>query len=164
MTADNHQFGVQLSTEGEKLRRTLQSRPSVDVATGILMATYSYTDHQAFAELRRVSLEHRIPLPDLAAALVGLHTDASTGRPDPLAEESANQRAAVQVASSTWEALTPSNEAADALLHRVLDSAIDTANDSARRARSLLGHAAPRIDSLPFLGPPGSDQSPQSSA
>ncbi len=67
MTADNHQFGVQLSTEGEKLRRTLQSRPSVDVATGILMATYSYTDHQAFAELRRVSLEHRIPLPDLAA-------------------------------------------------------------------------------------------------
>lgn len=144
MVADNHQLGVQLSTEGEKLRRPLQSRPSVDVAAGILMATYDYSDQQAFAELRRVSLQHRIPLPDLAAALVGLLTDASTGRADRLKEHDASERATAQVVSSTWGTVTPSNQGADVLLHRVLGYAIDTANDSARRARCLLDHVTPR--------------------
>ncbi len=68
----DHQFGLspELRTEAEQLRQTLQAGPTVDVAKGILMALYGYDEQDAFAELRRVSQDHRVGMSELAVALV----------------------------------------------------------------------------------------------
>ncbi len=67
------QFGLslELRAEAEQLRQALQARPSVDVAKGKLMALYGYDEHDAFAELRRVSQAHRVGMAELAVAFGG---------------------------------------------------------------------------------------------
>ena len=65
-------LGLELRAEAEELRQSLQERPTVGVAKGMLMALYGYDEQDAFAELRRVSQQHRVAMAELAVALVHL--------------------------------------------------------------------------------------------
>jgi hypothetical protein len=65
-------LGLELRAEAEELRQSLQERPTVGVAKGMLMALYGYDEQDAFAELRRVSQQHRVAMAELAVAVVHL--------------------------------------------------------------------------------------------
>ncbi|MDQ2723376.1 MAG: ANTAR domain-containing protein [Actinomycetota bacterium] len=68
----NTVYGIDFAADAEQLRQSMQSRPSPDVAKGVLMVLYGCDSTQAFAELLRVSEEERVLLTELAAALVHL--------------------------------------------------------------------------------------------
>lgn len=56
----------------DRLAAALKTRPTIDQAKGILVATRCETPEAAFAELKYVSELHRIKVSALAAALVDL--------------------------------------------------------------------------------------------
>ncbi len=70
--------GRVLEVEAEVLRHSLQERPNVDVAKGMLMAMFRYSEAEAFAELCRVAGQEGISLYSLAAALVELVSGADS--------------------------------------------------------------------------------------
>lgn len=58
--------------ERDQLRQALASRPTIDLAKGILMALRRCSEERAFSELVGVSRYHNIPVRDLARAVVAL--------------------------------------------------------------------------------------------
>jgi hypothetical protein len=60
----------ELSTEVSDLRRALSSRPVIEQAKGIIMAGRRCSADEAFALLRRLSMETNVRVADVAAAVV----------------------------------------------------------------------------------------------
>lgn len=54
----------------DHLTETLVTRPLIEQAKGVLATVGCATPEEAFAELRRASEEHEVPLRELASALV----------------------------------------------------------------------------------------------
>ncbi|PZH15828.1 hypothetical protein C1I97_07415 [Streptomyces sp. NTH33] len=72
---------LQLQTEIEQLRQAIASRPVIDQARGILMATHACTPEQAWDILRETSQRSNIKLRTVAAAVTkGVRSD---GPPPP---------------------------------------------------------------------------------
>lgn len=80
--SDTGVFTVDLATDAEQLRQSMQARPNPDVAKGVLMVLYGCNELQAFAELVRVSEQEQVLLVDLAAALVYLVREDAPESPD----------------------------------------------------------------------------------
>jgi GAF domain-containing protein len=67
MNADVH---ARTAESARDMRAALESRKTIDMALGILVATHHCTPDEAFAMLSRTSQEHNRKLRDLARALV----------------------------------------------------------------------------------------------
>lgn len=67
---DDAADAVELEAEVAGLRRALETRPTIDLAKGMVMQRYSCNSVAAFALLRRVSQEHNVKIRHLAAAIV----------------------------------------------------------------------------------------------
>lgn len=67
MNADIH---AQTSAAADQMRAALDSRKTIDMALGILIATHHCTPDEAFAMLSKTSQQHNRKLRDLARALV----------------------------------------------------------------------------------------------
>lgn len=80
-TADPTADGVR--TENEQLRRAMQTRPAIDIARGILMASYTITAEQAWHVLVSTSQNSNTKLYVLAETL--LNTVRGQNLPEPLA-------------------------------------------------------------------------------
>jgi hypothetical protein len=65
--------------ERDQLRQALASRPTIDLAKGVLMALRRCGEERAFSELVGVSRYHNIPVRNLAEAIVAL-----TAQDDPV--------------------------------------------------------------------------------
>ena len=59
-----------LATEAGQLRRALQTRPTIDLAKGVLMADRGCTEDEAFSFLRKLSMDTNVPVAQVAAAIV----------------------------------------------------------------------------------------------
>ncbi|MFJ3308362.1 ANTAR domain-containing protein [Streptomyces sp. NPDC086549] len=81
-----------LRTEVVQLRRAMQTRPVIDQATGILMATFSLTAHDAWSVLVAVSQNTNTKLLHVAEKLL------TTAQGQPLAEADQQQVAAAVTA------------------------------------------------------------------
>jgi hypothetical protein len=57
-------------TELTQLRRALSTRPTINLAKGVVMAVRRCDEDAAFADLVRVSRHHNLPVAALAEALV----------------------------------------------------------------------------------------------
>ncbi len=68
-------------TELAGLRRALETRPTIDLAKGMVMQRYGCTDVAAFGLLRRFSQEHNVKIRDLAAAIVARVDEADSEAP-----------------------------------------------------------------------------------
>ncbi|GGY15758.1 ANTAR domain-containing protein [Streptomyces djakartensis] len=68
---DTEGAGDGLHAEVGRLRRTLQTRPTIDLARGILMASFGLTPEAAWSVLVRTSQNTDTKLHDLAGDLVG---------------------------------------------------------------------------------------------
>ncbi|MEU2421928.1 ANTAR domain-containing protein [Streptomyces sp. NPDC007851] len=75
--------GTDSRTETEHLRRALQTRPTIDMARGILMASYALTSEQAWHVLVTTSQNSNTKLHVLAERLLG--TVHGPKLPEPLA-------------------------------------------------------------------------------
>lgn len=67
MNADAH---ATATSTAQQMREALESRKTIDMALGILIATHNCTPEEAFAVLSRTSQTHNRKLRDLARALV----------------------------------------------------------------------------------------------
>jgi GAF domain-containing protein len=67
MNADAH---ATATSTAQQMREALESRKTIDMALGILIATRHCTPEEAFAVLSRTSQRHNRKLRDLARALV----------------------------------------------------------------------------------------------
>lgn len=70
-TAPPQEDGQDLRAEVTQLRRAMQTRPTIDLARGILMASFSLTPEAAWSVLVRTSQNTNTKLHDLARDLVG---------------------------------------------------------------------------------------------
>ena len=61
---------MDLAEEAGQLREAMATRPTIDMAKGIVMAARRCSQEQAFAELRQISSQHNIKVVDLARSLV----------------------------------------------------------------------------------------------
>ncbi|MFF4361026.1 ANTAR domain-containing protein [Streptomyces sp. NPDC001604] len=61
-----------LYEETEQLKQALERRPVIDVARGVLMATWSCTEEEAWQMLVRVSQHSNTKLHDVAEAVVAV--------------------------------------------------------------------------------------------
>ncbi|NUP21237.1 MAG: anti-sigma factor antagonist [Streptomyces sp.] len=77
-----------LKTENDQLRRALQTRPAIDIARGILMASYTLSAEQAWNVLVSTSQNSNTKLHLLAETL--LNTVHGENLPEPLADHLAN--------------------------------------------------------------------------
>ncbi|MGW1892331.1 anti-sigma factor antagonist [Streptomyces sp. NPDC002004] len=96
--------GGDQAAENAQLRRAMQTRPAIDMARGILMASFHLTDQQSWQVLVTASQHSNIKLHLIADAL--LRTVGGRALPEPLADHVA---AAVQaqVTPRAAEASTP---------------------------------------------------------
>ena len=60
----------ELQEENASLRHTLQSRKVIERAKGVLMKRHRWTEAEAFRRLQRASMNRRIPMVDLAQAVL----------------------------------------------------------------------------------------------
>ncbi|PPS77168.1 MULTISPECIES: ANTAR domain-containing protein [Streptomyces] len=70
-TAPPEEDGKDLRAEVAQLRRAMQTRPTIDLARGILMASFGLTPEAAWSVLVRTSQNTNTKLHDLARDLVG---------------------------------------------------------------------------------------------
>ncbi|MFJ4534581.1 ANTAR domain-containing protein [Streptomyces tibetensis] len=70
-TAPPEEDGQDLRAEVAQLRRAMQTRPTIDLARGILMASFGLTPEAAWSVLVRTSQNTNTKLHDLARELVG---------------------------------------------------------------------------------------------
>ncbi|WP_063787977.1 ANTAR domain-containing protein [Streptomyces sp. NRRL B-1140] len=70
-TAPPEEDGQDLRAEVAQLRRAMQTRPTIDLARGILMASFGLTPEAAWSVLVRTSQNTNTKLHDLAGDLVG---------------------------------------------------------------------------------------------
>lgn|GEM_PF-6437530 len=61
---------IDLAEEAGQLREAMATRPTIDLAKGIVMAARRCSADQAFAQMRQISSQHNIKVIDLAKALV----------------------------------------------------------------------------------------------
>lgn len=97
-----------LRAEVAQLRRAMQTRPTIDLARGILMASFSLSPEAAWAVLVRTSQNTNTKLHHLARDLVG--TIHGSTLPEPVQQQLA---AAVASTSPHSEAPCPANGAAE---------------------------------------------------
>ncbi|MFJ7336936.1 ANTAR domain-containing protein [Streptomyces sp. NPDC101116] len=98
-TAPTQEDGQDLRAEVTQLRRAMQTRPTIDLARGILMASFGLTPEAAWSVLVRTSQNTNTKLHDLARDLVG--TVRGTTLPEPVRRQLS---AAVSGASRPGEA------------------------------------------------------------
>ncbi|WP_086167415.1 ANTAR domain-containing protein [Streptomyces pharetrae] len=72
----------ELCREVEQLRRAMATRPVIDQARGILMATHACTSHEAWEILREASQLSNTKLRTVAASVTASAEDASTAPPE----------------------------------------------------------------------------------
>jgi hypothetical protein len=63
---------MDLAVEAGQLREALTSRPTIDLAKGVVMAARRCSADEAFAELRRLSSRHNVKIVRLSDAVVRL--------------------------------------------------------------------------------------------
>lgn len=97
-----------LRTEVAQLRRAMQTRPTIDLARGILMASFGLSPEAAWSVLVRTSQNTNTKLHHLARALVG--TVHGSTLPEPVQQQLA---AAVASTSSHGEAACPGGGAVE---------------------------------------------------
>jgi response regulator NasT len=61
---------VALQKENENLKKTLEARKTIERAKGILMKTQRLTEAQAFAAIKRKSMDSRKPMVEIARAIL----------------------------------------------------------------------------------------------
>jgi response regulator NasT len=61
---------VALQKENENLKRTLEARKTIERAKGILMKTQRLSEAQAFAAIKRKSMDSRKPMVEIARAIL----------------------------------------------------------------------------------------------
>ncbi len=61
---------TKLGAEVTQLRQALRTRPTIEQAKGIVMADRRCTPDEAFAVLKKLSMDTNVPLADVAAAIV----------------------------------------------------------------------------------------------
>ena len=59
-----------LSTENASLRQTLQNRKTIERAKGLLMKRQQWSEDEAFRRLQRTAMNRRVPMVDLALAIL----------------------------------------------------------------------------------------------
>ena len=63
-----------LSTENANLKQTLENRKLIERAKGVLMKRYRWSEAEAFRRLQRAAMNKRVPMIDLAQAILDGHT------------------------------------------------------------------------------------------
>jgi response regulator NasT len=63
-----------LSSENATLRQNLQNRKIIERAKGILMKRHRWSEAEAFRRLQRAAMNKRVPMIDLAQAILDGHT------------------------------------------------------------------------------------------
>ncbi len=61
---------ISLRTENEDLKKTLEARKVIERAKGILMKSRGFSEPEAFALMRKKSMETRKPMPEVAQAII----------------------------------------------------------------------------------------------
>jgi AmiR/NasT family two-component response regulator len=59
-----------LTSENASLRQALQNRKVIDRAKGMLMKRHQWSEAEAFRRLQRTAMNRRLPMADLAQAIV----------------------------------------------------------------------------------------------
>jgi len=68
-----------LAAENASLKQTIQNRKTIERAKGILMKRHRWSEADAFRRLQRGAMNRRIPMVDLAQAILnGEHIDLSS--------------------------------------------------------------------------------------
>lgn len=92
---------AQHETELAQLRRALTTRPTINLAKGVVMAVRRCDEDAAFADLVRVSRHHNLPVAALAAALVDVVAGAGLEPGEP-GEPGIHGLSAAQVVHGEW--------------------------------------------------------------
>jgi len=70
---------VKLESEVEELSRKLADRKLLDRAKGLLQARHRWTEEQAYLQIRLASRQRRVPMRDVARAIIDLAVSVSGG-------------------------------------------------------------------------------------